>query len=166
MFYKLVLWKEKDEMKEQRTRQLRNILIKYLSKDQAPSINLPSSSIHFMVKSCSLSKEHMSRTSLHSPSNEMEGSKYVIMMSLSKRKINLRNHTAICSFWSSATTPSIYYQYKTHPCCSSLKKTWSTDSKPLVHKFSSYSKVRLQVIFITNYLTFNFPGTCLRKIKI
>ena len=46
----------------------------------------PSSSIHFMVKSCSLSKEHMSRTSLQRPSKDIEGSKCVIMISLKKKK--------------------------------------------------------------------------------
>lgn len=37
--------------------------------------NIPSSSIHFMVKSWSLSMEHMSLTSPYRPSYEMDGSK-------------------------------------------------------------------------------------------
>lgn len=52
-------------------------------------INVPSSSIHFMVKSISLSMEHMSLTSPYRPSYEMDGSKWVIMMSLQIRHIVL-----------------------------------------------------------------------------
>lgn len=47
---------------------------------------LPSSSIHFMVKSWSLSMEHMSLTSPYRPSYEMDGSKWVIMMSLQRNR--------------------------------------------------------------------------------
>lgn len=50
--------------------------------------DIPSSSIHFMVKSWSLSIEHMSLTSPYRPSNEMDGSKWVIMMSLQRRQIS------------------------------------------------------------------------------
>lgn len=47
---------------------------------------VPSSSIHFMVKSWSLSMEHMSLTSPYRPSYDMDGSKWVIMMSLQRKQ--------------------------------------------------------------------------------
>lgn len=81
---------------------------KHLNKGEGV---VPSSSIHFMVNSWSLSMEHMSLTCPYRPSYETDGSKWVIMMSLQKTQISQDYELALWSGIRVSVIALLSYRY-------------------------------------------------------